>query len=314
MPYLTNSTLGQIGNRATTAKRDMPERSEHGDGATPRLPTVAYQGVPGSYSFDACGEAEPDRYAVPCTSFEDVLKQVRDGKLERALVPIANSSYGRVSDILRLLPDAGLHIVGEHFMPIRHQLLGCPGARLSDVRVAESHPVALGQCRRFLMAHDITASPVLDTAGAAAGIAHQGDSSKAAIASESAGTIYALERIAPDIQDDDYNTTRFLIMAREPVDGTGLLPPTMTSFFISVRNIPAALHKALGSFANAGVNMVKIESYLGTRTFTTAEFYLEIEGHPGEERVRIAMEELKGYCTRIAILGSYPAHSFRSQP
>ena len=152
----------------------MPERSEHGNGATPRLPTVAYQGVPGSYSFDACGEAEPDRYAVPCTSFEEVLKQVRDGKVERALVPIANSSYGRVSDILRLLPDAGLHIVGEHFMPIRHQLLGCPGARLSDVRVAESHPVALGQCRRFLMAHDIIASPVLDTAGADADIAPSG--------------------------------------------------------------------------------------------------------------------------------------------
>ena len=290
----------------------MPQRSEHGNGATPGLPTVAYQGVPGSYSYDACGEAEPDRYAVPCTSFEEVLKQVRDGKVERALVPIANSSYGRVSDILRLLPDAGLHIVGEHFMPIRHQLLGCPGARLSDVRVAESHPVALGQCRRFLMAHNIIASPVLDTAGAAADIADQGDSSKAAIASESAGTIYALERIAPDIQDDDHNTTRFLIMAREPADGVVLLQPTMTSFFVSVRNIPAALYKALGSFAKADVNMVKIESYLGRRTFTTAEFYIEIEGHHGEERVRIAMEELKSYCTRIAILGSYPAHSFRS--
>ena len=176
----------------------MAERAEDGNGASPGLPTVAYQGVPGSYSFDACGEAEPDRYAIPCTSFEDVFEQVREGRAERALVPIANSSVGRVPDVLRLLPDSGLHIIREHFMPIRHQLLGCRGARLSDVRIAESHPVALGQCRRFLMANNIAALPVLDTAGAAAGIARQGDRSKAAIASESAGVIYNLEAAGPE--------------------------------------------------------------------------------------------------------------------
>ena len=291
----------------------MAERAEDGNGARPRLPTVAYQGVPGSYSFDACGEAEPDRYAVPCTSFEDVFEQVREGRAERALVPIANSSVGRVPDVHRLLPDAGLHIIREHFMPIRHQLLGCPGARLSDVRVAESHPVALGQCRRFLMAYKIAASPVLDTAGAAADIARQGDRTKAAIASESAGVIYALKPLARDIQDDDSNTTRFLIMARESASSPAPSQPAMTSLYFTVRNIPAALYRALSAFANADVNMVKIESYLGARTFATADFYVEIEGHSGEERVQIAMMELKRYCTRVVLLGSYSMHSFRRQ-
>ena len=289
----------------------MAERAENGNGASPRLATVAYQGVPGSYSFDACGEAEPDRYAVPCSSFEEVFEQVREGRAERALVPIANSSVGRVFDVLRLLPDSRLHIIGEHFMPIRHQLLGCPGARLSDVRIAESHPVALGQCRRFLMANNIAALPVLDTAGAAAGIARQGDRSKAAIASESAGVIYNLKPLALNIQDDDSNTTRFLIMAREPENSLVPSLPTMTSLYFTVRNIPAALYRALSAFANADANMVKIESYLGSRTFATADFYVEIEGHSAEEQVQIATRELKRYCTRVVLLGSYPAHSFR---
>ena len=291
----------------------MAERVENGNGASPRLPTVAYQGVPGSYSFDACGEAEPDRYAVPCTSFEDVFEQVREGRAERALVPIANSSVGRVPDVLRLLPDSGLHIIREHFMPIRHQLLGCPGARLSDVRIAESHPVALGQCRRFLMANNVAALPVLDTAGAAAGIARQGDRSKAAIASESAGVIYKLKPLALNIQDDDANTTRFLIMARESEYSSAPSRPSMTSVYFTVRNIPAALYKALSGFANADVNMVKIESYLGSQTFRSADFYVEIEGHLAEERVRTATRELKRYCTRVVLLGSYPTHSFRHQ-
>ena len=289
----------------------MAERAEDGNGASPRLATVAYQGVPGSYSFDACGEAEPDRYAVPCSSFEDVFEKVREGGAECALVPIANSSVGRVFDVLRLLPDSGLHIIREHFMPIRHQLLGCPGARLSDVRIAESHPVALGQCRRFLTANNIATFPVLDTAGAAADIARQGDRSRAAIASESAGVIYALKPLAVDIQDDDSNTTRFLIMAREPENSLVPSQPTMTSLYFTVRNIPAALYKALSAFANADANMVKIESYLGSRTFATADFYVEIEGHSAEEQVQIATRELKRYCTRVVLLGSYPAHSFR---
>ena len=291
----------------------MAEHLEDGNGASPRLPTVAYQGVPGSYSFDACGEAEPDRYAVPCTSFEDVFEQVREGRAERALVPIANSSVGRVPDVLRLLPDSKLHIIREHFMPIRHQLLGCPGARLSDVRIAESHPVALAQCRRFLMENNIAALPVLDTAGAAAGIARQGDRTKAAIASESAGVIYALQLLAEDIQDDDSNTTRFLILARESEYSRAPSKPAMTSVYFTVRNIPAALYSALSAFANADVNMVKIESYLGSQTFATADFYVEIEGHSTEEQVQIATRELERYCTRVVLLGSYPAHSFRRQ-
>ena len=298
------------------ADKLTPKPVVHFYAAAPVHNPAAVDSVPGSYSFDACGEAEPDRYAMPCSSFEDVFEKVREGRAERALVPIANSSVGRVFDVLRLLPDSRLHIIGEHFMPIRHQLLGCPGARLSDVRIAESHPVALGQCRHFLMANNIlliheaqhgcrdatyepsrfpvavpypsphratpayvvvtssdldtsrnkasvsglswitrnniAASPVLDTAGAAAGIARQGDRTKAAIASESAGVIYALKPLALDIQDDDSNTTRFLIMARKPKNSLAPSLPTMTSLYFTVRNIPAALYKALSAFANAG--------------------------------------------------------------
>ena len=276
------------------------------------LRTVAYQGVPGAYSYEACGQAEPDLYPVPCTSFEEAIVAVQEGRAERALLPIENSTFGLVADIHRLLPNSGLHIVGEHFLPVRHQLLACPGASLSDIRAAHSHPVALGQCRRFLGEHGIDAISVSDTAAAASDIAREGDPSKAAIASDTAGAIYGLESVASDIQDDKGNTTRFLVMAREPIDIESIAHPAMTSFVFTLRNVPAALYKALGGFATAAVNVVKVESYMVEGTFTTARFYIEIEGHPEEERVRVAMRELQFYCSDARILGVYSAHAYRA--
>lgn len=276
------------------------------------LPTIAYQGVPGAFSYEACGQAEPERYAVPFISFEEVVEAVREGRCERALIPIENSTFGRVADIHRLLPKSGLHIIAEHFMPVQFQLLARPGVTLPNIRAAESHPVALGQCRNFLVEYDIEAVPVFDTAAAAAGVAKQGNPSNAAIASESAGAIYGLRSIASDIQDDVDNATRFLIMARDAIEIDLSVQRIMTSFVFTVRNVPAALYKALGVFATAGIDVTKIESYMLKGTFNTTQFYIEVEGHPEEERVRIALDELQYYCTEIQPLGSYPAHPKRS--
>ena len=281
-----------------------------GDDSAP--PVVAYQGVPGAFSYEACGQAEPDLYAMPCTSFEEVIIAVQERQAERAVIPIENSIFGRVADIHRLLPKSGLHIVAEHFMPIQLQLLACPGASLSEIKVAHSHPVALGQCRAFLLEHGIDAVPVMDTAAAAADIAREGAASKAAIASGTAGAIYGLDSVATDIQDDKDNTTRFVTMAREPNEIASIAPPAVTSLVFTLRNVPAALYKALGGFATAGVNVVKIESYMVGGTFTAARFYVEIEGHPEVERVRIAMEELQYYCSKARILGVYSAHPYRA--
>ena len=285
--------------------------ADHGTDAP--LRTVTYQGVPGAFSYEACGQAEPDLYAVPCASFEEVLLAVREGRAERALIPIENSTFGRVADIHRLLPKSGLHIVAEHFMPIELQLLARPGASLSGIRTAQSHPVALGQCRRFLHEHGIEAIQVVDTAAAAADIARHGDPSRAAIASESAGAIYGLDSVAAGIQDDKHNTTRFLVMAREPLELESRTKPVITSFVFVVRNVPAALYKALGGFATASVNVIKIESYMMQGSFSTVQFYVEFEGHPEEERVRIAIDELRYYCSHTRILGVYRAHPYRSR-
>ena len=284
---------------------------DRGDDST--LRTVAYQGVPGAFSYEVCGQAEPHLYAVPCTSFEEVITAVQDRQAERAVIPIENSIFGRVADIHRLLPKSGLHIVAEHFMPIQLQLLACPEASLSDIKVAHSHPVALGQCRGFLRQHGIDAVPVVDTAVAAADIAREGDASKAAVASDTAGAIYGLDSVAADIQDDKGNTTRFVTMAREPNEIASIAQPAMTSFVFTLRNVPAALYKALGGFATAGVNVVKIESYMAGGTFTTAQFYVEIEGHPEEQQVRVAIDELRYYCSQAQILGVYSAHPYRAR-
>ncbi len=279
----------------------------------PSSAKIAFQGLPGAYSHQACQEFDPGLEPLPCTSFEDAVAAVRDGAAERAMLPVDNSLYGRVADIHHLLPESGLHIIAEHFLPIRLQLLGRSGARLNDIREAASHVVALGQCRDYLRRNDIQPRPVADTAGAAKALAEKGEASQAAIASGFAADIYGLEVLAADIEDEAHNTTRFLVMGREPEVPAVSSGMVMTTFVFAVRNVPAALYKALGGFATNGVNMVKLESYMVGGSFFATQFYADIEGHPEDQSVRLAFEELLFFCKNFHILGTYPAHPYRQK-
>lgn len=264
--------------------------------------TVAFQGAPGANSHVAVSEAFPDALPLPCFSFEDAIDAVKRGTADRAMIPIENSLHGRVADIHFLLPESGLVITGEHFLPIRHALMGV-GSR-DAVRAAMSHPQALGQCRHWLKAHDIRPVSYPDTAGAAALVAEQADAGIAALAPPAAAGIYGLNLLATDIADADHNMTRFVVLARggRPAAGEG---PWMTTFIFEVKNVPAALYKALGGFATNGVNMTKLESYQRGGTFAATDFYCDIEGRPGDENVDRALEEL-GFQTKwVRILGTY---------
>lgn len=272
--------------------------------------SIAIQGILGAFSHEACREIEENPSVVSFDTFEETIESVRDGSTNCAVLPIENSTYGRVADLHHLLPESNLFITAEHFMPVRLQLLGCPGAKISDIRVACSHAVALGQCRAFLRRHGIRPEPVADTAGAARLVAEQGDPARAAIASRLAGEIYGLEPVAENIHDNEHNTTRFLVMARRPLHG-GRAERNITTFVFGVRNIPAALYKALGGFATNGVNMVKLESYMVGGSFTATQFYSDIEGHPEDHGVSLAMDELRFFCTYTKILGVYEAHPHR---
>lgn len=267
---------------------------------------IAFQGELGAYSHQACHDARPDMEPVPCATFEDVIETVRKGDADLAMLPVENSTYGRVADIHRLLPGSGLHVVDEAFVRVHINLLGVRGARLADVESAMSHTVLLGQCRDFLRKNSISVVTGADTAGSAQYIARLGDPKQAALASPLAGEIYGLDVIARHIEDHDRNTTRFLIMSRE-LDlkrrGTGMMK---TSFVFRVRNIPAALYKAMGGFATNGVNMTKLESYMVDGSFTATQFFADIEGHPDDRNVQLAMEELDYFTTNIALLGVYP--------
>lgn len=274
--------------------------------------TIAFQGRPGAYSHMACLQAFPELSPLPADSFEDAFAAVRDGQARLAMIPVDNTVAGRVADVHHLLPRAGLHIVGEHFVRVNHHLLGLPGATLADIRLVESHVHALGQCRLFLRKHGLRAMVVSDTAGAAQDIAAAQDKSRAAIASRLAGEIYGLQTLASDIEDAEHNTTRFLVLAREqqipgPNDG-----PAMTTFIFRVKNRPAALYKALGGFASNGVNMTKLESYIDG-TFAQAQFYADIVGHPQHENVGFAFEELRFFSHSVEVLGVYPADPFRER-
>lgn len=273
---------------------------------------IAFQGELGAYSHQACREAFPDMEPMPQTTFEEAVAAVRHGEARLAMLPIENSLYGRVADIHHLLPESGLYIIGEHFVPIRLQLLGVPGAKLQDIREAQSHTVALGQCRRFLRDHGI--SPVVgsDTAGSAEQVAERADKTRAAIASALAAEIYGLEVLAADIEDAAHNTTRFLVMARQKIEADRHEGNAITSFVFEVRNVPAALFKAMGGFATNGVNMVKLESYMLNGSFTATQFYADIEGHPDDTPVRLALEELQFFCKELKVLGVYPASPFRA--
>jgi prephenate dehydratase len=263
---------------------------------------VAFQGAPGANSHLAARQVAPDCLPLPCFSFEDAIDAVKDGTAARAVIPIENSLHGRVADIHFLLPESGLSIIAEHFMPIRHCLMAkSAGAELTS---AMSHPQALGQCRHYLRERGIIPVAYADTAAAAAYVAENDDAGAAAIAPPIAAGIYGLEMVQEGIEDDSRNTTRFVVLAREPVtpDTDGIV---MTTFIFEVKNIPAALYKAMGGFATNGVNMTKLESYQNGASFAATEFFADIEGAPGDPGVDRALEELRFHCNSVRLLGTY---------
>lgn len=272
---------------------------------------IAFQGEPGAYSHEACRLKHPDMEAVPCRTFEDVIEMVRAHEAELAMLPIENSTFGRVADIHHLLPDSGLHILDEAFVRVHINLLALPGATLSQITRAKSHTMLLGQCRAFLKTHGIQRVQGADTAGSAREVAEAGEPGLAALASELAGEIYGLDVIARHIEDQGSNTTRFLVMGREADESRRGDNGMMTSFVFRVRNIPAALYKAMGGFATNGVNMVKLESYMVDGSFTATQFFAEIEGHPEDANVARAMEELRYFTSYLRVLGTYPADAAR---
>jgi prephenate dehydratase len=267
---------------------------------------IAFQGEPGAYSHEACRQARPGMEALPCRTFEDAIDAVRKGEAELAMLPVENSTYGRVADIHSLLPGSGLHIIDEAFVRVHINLLGLPGTKIGEIRQAMSHTVLLGQCREFLRVHGLRALTGADTAGSAKIVAERGDRSLGALASELAGEIYGLDVLARQIEDQANNTTRFLVMSPTPDHGRRA-ERMMTTFTFRVRNIPAALYKALGGFATNGINMTKLESYMVGGSFTATEFYADIEGHPEDASVARALDELRYFTSAMSIVGVYPA-------
>ncbi len=272
---------------------------------------IAIQGELGSYSHEACRNARHDMEVLPCRTFEDAIAAVKSGEAEQAMLPVENSTYGRVADIHRLLPHSGLHIIDEAFVRVHINVLGVPGAKLEDIREAKSHLVLLPQCGTFLREHGIQGRVSPDNARAARDVAEAGDKHVAALASELAGEIYGLEVLARHIEDNGDNTTRFLIMAPEPDYRRRGTHSMITSFVFQVRNIPAALYTAMGGFATNGINMTKLESYMVDGSFTATQFYADIEGHPEDPNVQLAMDELKYFTTNVEVLGVYPANHGR---
>ena len=275
--------------------------------------TIAFQGVHGAYSDLACSVVYPEWQTLPCETFEDAFAAVTEKRADLAMIPIDNSVAGRVADIHHLMPDSGLHIIGEHFQRISHQLLAPKGATLDSIKTVHSHVHALSQCRKLIRELGLKAIVHADTAGAAADVAKGGDTSQAAIASSLAAKRYGLVTLRSDIEDAEHNTTRFMVMSREavtPKPGSG---PVMTTFVFRVRNVPAALYKAMGGFATTGVNMTKLESYMLGGRFSATQFYADVEGHPEERNLRLALEELSFFSRELKILGVYPAHPFRRE-
>ena len=273
--------------------------------------TIAYQGERGSNSHIACRDVYPDYETIACRTFEDVFAAVESGEAQLAMIPVENTIAGRVGDIHHLLPGSKLHMIGEHFMRIKFQLMGLKGADIDQVKRAYSHVMALGQCRQYLRERGIVAVTAADTAGAARLVAERGDPRAAAIAPALAAEEYGLDILAWDIEDAHHNTTRFVIMSPEPLDTQPGEGKTVTAFLFQVRNIPSALYKALGGFATNGVNMTKLESYQIEGSFSASQFFAEIEGHPDQRSVQLALEELGFFSTSLKILGVYPAHPNR---
>jgi prephenate dehydratase len=274
---------------------------------------VSYQGEPGANSHLACREVYPELEPMACATFEDALAAVKSGEARYAMIPIENSVAGRVADIHHLLPNAGLSIVGEHFLRVRHQLMALPGASLATVKRALSHTQALGQCRNTLRKLGLMAIPEADTAGSARIVAEANNRELAAIATTLAAEIYGLKILMHDIEDEKHNTTRFVILAAEPDDARPSEGPIVTTFIFRVRNVPAALYKAMGGFATNGVNMTKLESYQLDGRFVATMFFSDIEGHPEDPPVARALDELRYFCTELKILGAYRASPYRAE-
>jgi prephenate dehydratase len=274
---------------------------------------VAFQGQFGAYSDLAARQAFPEATTLPCETFEIAIEAVHARRADMALLPPENSLAGRVADLHALLPGSRLFITGEKFLRVEHCLLGLPGARLEGIRRVHSHPVALGQVRGLI--RELGASPVAqyDTAGAAERVAALGSPEDAAVASALAAELYGLQVLRANVEDAAHNTTRFYVMARAPLTLPPDLPGLMTTFIFRVRNVPAALYKALGGFATNGVNMTKLESYMVNGAFTATQFLAEVEGHPSAPHVALAMEELAFFSTEILVLGTYKADPFRAE-
>ena len=274
---------------------------------------IAYQGEPGANSHIACIEAYPTYEPLPCGTFEDAFQAVTEGEAALAMIPIDNSVAGRVADIHHLLPRTNLYIIGEHFLPVHHQLMTVPEVDRSKIRIVRSHVHALGQCRKVIRELGLKPVVAADTAGAARELSELRDPLQAAIASRLAAEIYGLEVIREDIEDESHNTTRFVVLSPTPQDAEPEDVPVMTTFVFRVRNVPAALYKAMGGFATNGVNMTKLESYQIEGQFSATQFYADIEGHPSERNVRLAMEELEFFTSYLRVLGSYRASPHRAE-
>ena len=272
---------------------------------------IAFQGEIGANSDLACRQVRPDMTTFPCSTFEDTFAAVSNGEAALALIPIDNSVAGRVADIHHLLPNSGLHIIGEHFQRVEHHLLAVKGSTIGDLVNVHSHVHALNQCRNFIQKHGINPVVHVDTAAAAREISERGEKEHGAIATGLAGEIYGLDSLQANIEDADHNTTRFLLMSSEPTEISADTPAVVTSFVFRVRNVPAALYKSMGGFATNGVNMTKLESYMVDGEFSATQFYAEVDGHPTNQALQYALEELAFFSSEVRILGVFPAHPYR---
>lgn len=272
---------------------------------------VSYQGEPGAFSSQAALQVFPDCELLPCRTFEDALAAVSDGAARYGMIPIDNSIAGRVADIHHLLPRSGLHIIGEHFLPIRFHLMAVEGATLATLKTVQSHIHALGQCRKIIRKLGLKAEVAADTAGSARQVAEAGDPTRAAIAPHIAAEVYGLKILMEDIEDEKHNTTRFVVLSKYPEFARQGSGKTVTTLIFQVRNLPAALYKALGGFATNGINMTKLESYMVDGHFSATMFYSDVEGHPDDPALKRALDELAFFSKELKILGVYPAHEFR---
>src|SRR3954467_9404943 len=272
---------------------------------------IVFQGEPGANSHLAINQAYPEAEAVPCATFEDAFTALSAGDADLGMISIENSVAGLVADIHHLMPNSKLHIIAEHFMPVQHQLLGVKGSKLENIKTVESHVHALGQCRKIIRELGIKPVVAADTAGSAREIAERGDKTCAAIATRLAGEIYGLDILAEDIEDEAHNTTRFIVLSREKKRGLNGKGAVATTLVFRCRNLPAALDKAMGGFATNGVNMTKLESYMVGGNFFATQFYADVEGHPDDRPLKLALEELAFFSTEVKILGVYPAHPLR---